>query len=346
MPTAVDKLAEQRTLSDEDYKELLTTTNDGLLEQLRQKAEKVTLNSFGKDVYIRGLIEVSNCCRNNCLYCGIRKGNVHTLRYRIDKETILKCCERGYKLGFRTFVLQGGEDPIQTDDWVEDIVTAIRSNYPDCAITLSIGEKSKATYQRFYNAGADRYLLRHETYNAQHYYSLHPLEMSRTNRLQCLEWLKDIGYQVGTGMMIGSPGQTIENLIEDIRYIERLQPQMIGIGPFIPHHDTPFANEKTGRVELTLRLISIFRLMNPRVLIPATTALATLDKRGREMGLLAGANVVMPNLSPIEDRKKYELYNNKAFLQAEAAEGLSTLIQELIAIDRQVSIDRGDYITI
>lgn len=346
MPTIVKRLLEKHTLLKKDYKELLTTTDDNLIELLHLLANQQTTKYFLNRIFIRGLIEVSNICRNNCLYCGIRKGNPNVLRYRLDKETILNCCAKGYKLGFRTFVLQGGEDPVQTDDWVEDVVTSIRVAYPNCAITLSLGEKSREAYQRFFDAGANRYLLRHETFNAGHYKSLHPSEMSRKNRLQCLEWLKEIGYQVGTGMMIGSPGQTVDNLVDDIKYIERLQPEMIGMGPFIPHHDTPFAKEKSGSVDLTLRLISIFRLMNPKVLIPATTALATLDKDGRAKGIMAGANVVMPNLSPMEDRKKYELYNDKAFLEAESAEGLSMLKQEMSMLNRRVAVSRGDYISI
>ena len=260
-------------------------------------------------------------------------------------ESILDCCKQGYDLGFRTFVLQGGEDPALTDDRIEKTVSAIRQNYPDCAITLSLGEKPRDVYERFFRAGANRYLLRHETYNEQHYGQLHPAEMSGKRRLQCLQDLKDIGYQTGTGIMVGSPGQTVEHIIEDIRFIERLRPEMIGIGPFLPHHDTPFAGYPAGTVEQTLLLLSIFRLMHPTALIPATTALATLTPDGRERGILAGANVVMPNLSPREERKKYELYNDKASLGAESAEGLATLQKQLHAIGYEISTERGDFNT-
>jgi biotin synthase len=233
-------------------------------------------------------------------------------RYALSRETILSCCREGYAMGFRTFVLQGGEDLSQTDDWITDTVSTIKHEFPDCAITLSLGEKSLATYQRFFEAGATRYLLRHETFNEAHYRELHPSEMNRDHRLLCLEWLKIIGYQTGTGIMVGSPGQTIDHLVEDIRFIERFQPEMIGIGPFIPHANTPFGNEPAGSIEMTLKLISIFRLMHPSALIPSTTALATLSPDGRERGILAGANVVMPNLSPSTVRKQYALYDNKA----------------------------------
>ncbi len=343
MQIAIDKLRDKQTLSVEEYTELLACRDVEVINYLHAEARKVTLSRFGNRIYIRGLIEISNCCRNNCLYCGIRKGNVNVERYRLSKSIILDCCAKGYALGFRTFVLQGGEDVAETDDWVEDIIAFIRAAYPDCAITLSLGEKTRDAYLRFYRAGANRYLLRHETFDALHYRCIHPKEMSRENRLQCLQWLKEIGYQIGTGIMVGSPYQTVDHLVQDIKYIEQLHPQMIGIGPFIPHSDTPFGKEQPGSVEMTLKLLSIFRLMNPDALIPATTALATLDKKGRENGILAGANVVMPNLSPREDRKKYELYNDKAFLKAEAAEGLSMLRKQLAVIGYEVAVDRGDY---
>ena len=264
-------------------------------------------------------------------------------RYALSRETILACCREGYALGFRTFVLQGGEDLSQTDDWVEETVRSIRREFPDCAITLSLGEKTKGAYQRFFDAGANRYLLRHETFNETHYRVLHPSEMSRSYRLQCLEWLKEIGYQTGTGIMVGSPGQTIDHLVEDLLFIERFRPEMIGIGPFIPHSDTPFANEPAGSIDMTLKLLSIFRLMHPSALIPSTTALASLSPDGREQGILAGANVVMPNLSPSSVREKYSLYNNKAAFGSEAAEGLKELEKQLERIGYTISYLRGDY---
>lgn len=342
----IDKLRKERTLRKEEFRQLLTGCDAETLRYINRQAREVSLIHFGNKIYIRGLIEVSNCCRNNCYYCGIRKGNPAIERYRLTEESIQDCCKQGYDLGFRTFVLQGGEDPALTDDRIEKTVSAIRQNYPDCAITLSLGEKPRDVYERFFRAGANRYLLRHETRNEQHYQRLHPAEMSGKRRLQCLQDLKDIGYQTGTGIMVGSPGQTVEHIIEDILFIERLRPEMIGIGPFLPHHDTPFAEYPGGTVEQTLLLLSIFRLMHPSALIPATTALATLTPDGRERGILAGANVVMPNLSPREERKKYELYNDKASLGAESAEGLAALQKQLNAIGYEISTERGDFNTI
>ena len=342
----IDKLRKERTLRQEEFRQLLTGCDAETLRYINRQAQEVSLLHFGNKIYIRGLIEVSNCCRNNCYYCGIRKGNSTIERYRLTEESILDCCKQGYDLGFRTFVLQGGEDPALTDDRIEKTVSAIRRNYPDCAITLSLGEKPRSVYERFFRAGANRYLLRHETHNEQHYQQLHPAEMSGKRRLQCLQDLKNIGYQTGTGIMVGSPGQTVDHIIEDILFIERLRPEMIGIGPFLPHHDTPFAEYPGGTVEQTLLLLSIFRLMHPSALIPATTALATLTPDGRERGILAGANVVMPNLSPREERKKYELYNDKASLGAESAEGLAALQKQLNAIGYEISTERGDFNTI
>lgn len=340
----VDKLRQENSLPAEGYKALLTCRDAAVISYLHQQAREVAQAHFGNKIYIRGLIEISNCCRNNCYYCGIRKGNVRTERYRLSRETILNCCRQGYELGFRTFVLQGGEDPAQSSDWLEETVATIRNGFPDCAITLSLGEKSREEYERFFRAGANRYLLRHETYNKEHYRHLHPAEMQHDTRLQCLQWLQEIGYQTGTGVMVGSPGQATEHLIEDVQFIERFRPQMIGIGPFVPHHDTPFATSAPGSIEQTLILLSIFRLMQPAALIPATTALATLAADGRERGILAGANVVMPNLSPPEERRKYELYNNKASLGAEAAEGLAILHKQMQAIGYEVVLPaRGDY---
>ena len=319
MKTIVDKLCQEHTLNAEEYRSLLLCENAEVLGYLQEKAQQTTIARFGHAVFIRGLIEISNRCRNNCLYCGIRKSNTMVSRYALSRETILSCCREGYALGFRTFVLQGGEDVSQTDDWIEETVSAIRQEFPDCAITLSLGEKTKEAYQRFFKAGANRYLLRHETFNESHYRELHPSEMNRDYRLQCLEWLKEIGYQTGTGIMVGSPGQTIEHLVEDLLFIERFQPEMIGIGPFIPHADTPFAHAPAGSIELTLKLIAIFRLMHPSALIPATTALASLSADGRGRGIFAGANVVMPNLSPSSVREKYTLYKHKAAFGSEAA---------------------------
>lgn len=340
----IDKLRRERKLSAEEYKALLLCQDAEVLDYLQRQAQEETLARFGNKIFIRGLIEISNRCRNNCYYCGIRKENGNVARYELTQDEILACCREGYQIGFRTFVLQGGEAPEAKDDRIAETVTAIRREFPDCAITLSLGERSCEAYERFFRAGANRYLLRHETHNGQHYRKLHPAEMSLAHRLQCLDQLKEIGYQVGTGIMVGSPHQTIDHLVEDIRFIEQFRPEMIGMGPFIPHHDTVFATSPPGDMELTLKLLSIFRLMLPDALIPATTALATLAPNGRERGILAGANVVMPNLSPPAQRAKYSLYDNKASMGAEAAEGVNRLEEELKSIGYEISKERGDYV--
>lgn len=319
----INELTINRNLSDEQFKMLLESDEYDTL--LFEAADKKRREIYGDEVYIRGLIEFTNYCRNNCYYCGIRRDNKNADRYRLNKEEILSCCEEGYRLGFRTFVLQGGEDPYYTDELICDIVSTMRQRYPDCAITLSIGEKSRESYQAYFNAGANRFLLRHETANESHYNKLHPENLSLSRRKKCLFDLKDIGYQVGSGFMVGSPYQTTENLIEDIRFLQQLQPDMIGIGPYITHEDTPFAGQKNGSVSLTLRLIAILRLLFPYALIPSTTALGTIHPQGRELGLKAGANVVMPNLSPVNVRKLYSLYENKICTGEEAAQCIGCL---------------------
>lgn len=316
--TLIEKLAAERNLSDVELKELLDSKEYD--QSLFAAADRKRREIYGDEVYLRGLIEFTNHCRNNCYYCGIRCGNKAAERYRLGKEDILACCDEGYRLGFRTFVLQGGEDPFFTDDKICDIVYAIRSRFPDCAITLSVGEKPKESYKSFFDSGANRYLLRHETASEEHYRRLHPENMSLANRKRCLFDLKEIGYQVGSGFMVGSPYQTTDNLIEDLRFLQSLKPDMIGIGPYITHEQTPFSSFANGSVELTLRLISVLRLMFPYALIPSTTALGTLHPQGRELGLKAGANVVMPNLSPVEVRKLYSLYENKICTGEEAAQ--------------------------
>ena len=343
MKRLIDKLKEEHTLTNEEFAHLLSHYDDETLAYINLQAREVANAHFGKGVYIRGLIEISNHCRNNCKYCGIRKDNWQADRYRLSKEMILDCCEHGYKLGFRSFVLQGGEDPKRSDYDMEEIIAEIRRCYPECAITLSIGEKPSKAYERYFMKGANRYLLRHETIDRGHYYCLHPYEMSNERRIKCLHELKRIGYQTGTGIMVGSPLQTVEYLIEDIRFIESFHPEMIGIGPFIPHQRTPFCDENPGSVELTLLLLSIFRLMPPQALIPSTTALASLAPDGRVRGILAGANVVMPNLSPIIVRNKYDLYDQKVAFGAEAAEGLALLEKQLADVGYHIDYSRGDY---
>lgn len=342
----IDRLEHDRNIDIEDFQTLLLTENADAIEELAKRARKTAQSIYGNKVYIRGLIEFTNYCKNDCLYCGIRRSNRCASRYRLSREQILSCCAAGYELGFRTFVLQGGEDPYFTDERICELVAAIKKNYPDCAVTLSIGEKERASYQAYFDAGADRYLLRHETADEAHYGKLHPSEMSLANRKRCLRDLKDIGYQTGCGFMVGSPYQTVDTLYEDIRFIRELQPEMVGIGPFIPQKDTPFGNETAGTMEMTLRLLSIIRLLHPHVLLPATTALGTIHPKGRERGILAGANVVMPNLSPVNVRDKYKLYDNKICTGDEAAECRFCMQNRMESIGYEVVTDRGDYISI
>ncbi len=337
-----DKLEKTGNLTDEEFAGILLCDDPDLFECLAAKARSKKEEHYEKKVFIRGLIEFTSYCRNNCYYCGIRRDNRKAARYRLSKDEILSCCDTGYSLGFRTFVLQGGEDPYYTDDIMAGIVGDIRDRYPDCAITLSIGEREKHSYQRLADAGADRYLLRHETADRDHYGSLHPEEMSFDHRMKCLWELRKAGYTVGCGMMIGSPGQNTEHLIKDLKFIKEFEPEMVGMGPFIPHKDTAFADEKAGSTQLTLKLISVIRLMLPKALIPATTALGTLDPAGREKGLMAGANVLMPNLSPVSVRKKYSLYDNKICTGEEAAECIRCLKERVSKTGYEIVTDRGD----
>ena len=338
----IDKLKKEQSLSKDEWISLIENRTPKLAKYLFEQAREVQHTHYGHDVYIRGLIEFTNYCKNDCLYCGIRKSNCNANRYRLTKEQILDCCHMGYELGFRTFVLQGGEDGYFTDERMVEIISAIKKSYPDCALTLSIGEKTKETYQKFYDAGADRYLLRHETANYEHYAKLHPANLSASNRQACLYNLKEIGYQVGCGVMIGSPYQTVEHLAEDMLFMRQLNPQMIGIGPFIPHKDTEFADKTAGTLELTLFMLGLIRLMLPKVLLPATTALGTIAENGRELGILAGANVVMPNLSPSDVRKDYSLYDNKIHTGVESAQGVNELKTRMENIGYRVVTDRGD----
>ena len=340
MEQLIETLRTQRDLSDEELTALITRESDD--KDLFAAADAVRREHYGTDVFLRGLIEFTNVCQNDCYYCGIRKSNAQAQRYRLTQEDILDCCRQGYELGYRTFVLQGGEDPRNTDAWVCSMVDKIKTAHPDCAVTLSIGEQSRASYQAYFDAGADRYLLRHETASDAHYRRLHPEEMSLANRKRCLFDLKDIGYQVGAGFMVGSPWQTPKELVADLRFLQELQPDMIGIGPFIPHHETPFADKQPGTLELTLRMLSILRLLFPYVLLPATTALGTISPIGRELGLKAGANVMMPNLTPTDARKNYDLYDNKSCMDEEAAK--CRLCQEgrVRSVGYQIVSDRGD----
>lgn len=339
----IDELADAHILPGEELTALISDASPESDEYLFAQARKAREAVYGKAVYMRGLIEFTNYCKNDCYYCGIRRSAKSAQRYRLSEEQILGCCEAGYALGFRTFVLQGGEDGYYTDERIIAIVSHIKARYPDCAVTLSIGERERASYEAFFAAGADRYLLRHETADDTHYRLLHPPELSLTHRKQCLRDLKEIGYQVGCGFMVGSPGQTPEHLAEDLQLIHELQPHMVGIGPFVPHHDTPFAKEEQGGLELTLRLLAVIRLMEPHVLLPATTALGTIDPHGREKGIFAGANVVMPNLSPQNVRKKYMLYDNKICTGDEAVECVECLGNRIASTGYELVCDRGDY---
>lgn len=342
----IDKLKTQSSLTRDEWTALIVGRTPELAGYLFELARKERHLHYGHDVYVRGLIEFTNYCRNDCLYCGIRKSNPHVSRYRLSEEHILDCCRIGYDLGFRTFVLQGGEDGYYTRERMVHVIESIRSRHPYCAITLSIGEKSREDYQAFYEAGANRYLLRHETFNANHYSRLHPPSLSAAARQKCLWDLKDIGYQTGTGFMVGSPYQTPQDLAEDMLFIRELNPQMVGIGPFIPHHDTPFSNEAAGTLELTLFMLGLLRLMLPKVLLPSTTALGTIDPKGRELGILAGANVVMPNLSPTGVRKDYALYDNKICTGDEAAECRQCLERRMESIGYRVVTARGDSLNL
>lgn len=342
MNEIVEKLYSEGDLTDSELELLINTSDESAIKLLQSCADKTRQKFYGKKVYLRGLIELSSWCKNDCLYCGIRRSNKDADRYRLSRETILACCENGYELGFRTFVMQGGEDPYFTDDIICPIIAEIRDKYPDCAITLSLGERSYESYKRMKEAGANRYLLRHETADEELYSRLHPEGMSLANRKNCLFSLRELGYQVGSGFMVGAPFQTAKHLIADLRFLQELQPQMIGIGPFVPHHCTPFADKAGGTLELTLRLLGIIRLMFPKVLLPATTALGTISPNGRELGLQTGCNVVMPNLSPVGVRKKYDLYDNKICTGEEAAECRSCLQRRIESVGYEVSSERGD----
>lgn len=339
----IKKIRAERDLSEAELEYILADREENETAFLYENAREVADSIYGKRIFKRGLIEFTNYCKNDCYYCGIRRSNPDAERYRLCQETIMERCAYGYQHGYRTFVLQGGEDGYFSDEKICDIVSSIRKTYPDCAITLSIGEKKKESYKQYFDAGADRYLLRHETADEGHYARLHPSELSLRERKRCLFDLKEIGYQVGCGFMVGAPYQTTAHLYKDLRFILELQPQMVGIGPFIPQKNTPFANQSAGTLDQTLKLLALIRLLRPDVLLPATTALGTIHKRGRELGILAGANVVMPNLSPPDVRHKYQLYDNKACKGTESVEGDEQLTLRMKQIGYDLVCDRGDY---
>ncbi len=338
----INKLYETSSLSIDEYEYLIINRDEESTKLLKKYAVEKRQQHYSNKVFVRGLIEVSNICKNDCYYCGIRKSNHNCDRYRLTKEKILECCNEGYSLGFRTFVLQGGEDGIFTDPWLCELIESIKQNHPDCAITLSLGERSKESYQKLFDSGADRYLLRHETADSKHYSQLHPDNLSLENRLQCLKNLKEIGFQTGCGFMVGSPYQTTRNIAQDLKFIEEFSPDMCGVGPFIPHKDTMFKNYASGDADLCCYLLSIIRLIKPNILLPATTALGTVESNGRERGILSGANVIMPNLSPMSVRKKYALYDGKISTGEESVQSLYKLKQSMNAIGYEVVVDRGD----
>lgn len=338
----IEKLYKEENLTDSELKDLIDDRTEEDFALLSEKARIRCEEAYGNQVFMRGLIEFSSYCKNDCLYCGLRRSNKNAQRYRLTPEEILSCCEKGYELGFRTFVLQGGEDGFFTDEIFCGIIEKIKKKFPDTAVTLSLGERSKESYQRLFDVGADRYLLRHETADKAHYEKLHPKELSFDRRMDCLKTLREIGYQTGCGFMTGSPFQTTDCLVKDLRFIKEFRPQMVGMGPFIPHKDTPFKDENAGTFELTLYLLSIIRLLLPKVLLPATTALGTINPTGREQGINAGANVVMPNLSPVGVRKKYSLYDNKICTGEEAAECVSCLKRRIESTGRELVVSRGD----
>ena len=337
-----DKLIETHSLSATEWRALLEHPSNDLAEYLKTNARAVTDRIFGRQVYVRGLIEFTNICRKDCYYCGIRKSNPEVKRYRLTEEEIMECCKEGYQAGFRTFVLQGGEDGYFSEERLSGLVMAIHREYSDCAITLSVGEWTKESYQKFFDAGAERFLLRQETANEAHYAKLHPNDQRFSVRMECLKNLKEIGYQTGCGFLVGSPYQTLDCMIDDLLFLEQFRPQMVGIGPFLPAKNTPFSNESAGSSEMTLLLLSAIRLLLPEVLLPATTALGTVRQDGRLQGLLHGANVIMPNLSPNRVRKLYSLYDNKVSTGAEAAEHLEMLRTELAKENFTVAMSRGD----
>lgn len=343
MKELVDKLYQRQNLTEEEFLALLSQREEDTELYARRLAGERCRQVYGSRIFIRGLVEFTNYCRNDCYYCGIRRSNRSASRYRLTEQEILSCCKQGYRLGFRTFVLQGGEDAFFTVDKLCGLIRRIKGQFPDCALTLSVGEKTEEEYRRLKEAGADRYLLRHETAEDTHYRFLHPEPLSLANRKNCLFTLKKLGFQTGAGFMAGSPGQTPETLTQDFLFLKKLDPEMVGIGPFISHKNTPFRNRENGNLRDTLFYLALTRLLLPNVLLPATTALGTIHPQGRELGILSGANVVMPNLSPVSVRKKYMLYDGKRSDGEEAAECVEQLKNQMKAIGCEVVTDRGDY---
>lgn len=339
----IDKLCLKEPLSKEEFVTLIGLTKEDDFAYLCIKANQIKEETFGKYVYIRGLIEFTNYCKNDCYYCGIRCSNKKAQRYRLSFEDILASCDMGEQLGIQTYVLQGGEDPFFTDEKLIEIVQKIKEKYPHKAITLSVGERTDESYLKLKKNGVDRYLLRHETATKSHYEQLHPGNLTLENRLECLRKLKQAGFQTGAGFMVGSPFQNDEHLANDLLLLKELQPEMVGIGPFIHHNDTPFKDFSDGSVRKTVLMVALTRLLLPKALIPSTTALASLNQDGRKMALLSGANVVMPNLTPAGNRKKYLLYQNKISAGEETAECFHQLKEEIESIGLKMDLFRGDF---
>ncbi len=342
MKERIDRLAQNHILPREELLDLIQNISEADKAYLFEKSLEAKETFYDKSVFMRGLIEISSYCAQNCTYCGIRRDNENAERYRLSVDEILGCCDEGYRLGYRTFVLQGGEDPYYTDERLLELIHAVKGKYDDIAITLSLGERSYDSYKVLKAAGADRYLLRHETASRALYESLHP-DMSFDNRRQCLKDLKTLGFQVGAGFMVGLPGQTADDLVEDLMFLKELEPHMVGIGPFIPHSETPIGHNPGGTVDQTLLMISLVRLILPMTLLPSTTALGTIDEKGREKALKVGANVIMPNLSPTDVRAKYALYENKICTGDEAAHCRACIEGRINSVGFYVDMSKGDH---
>ena len=333
----IAKAAATRSLSRGELIELLS--DDDCNEALFAAADDVRRRYVGDGIHLRALIEFSNICRNNCCYCGLRRDNRNIKRYRIDADTIFNLAEYAARnMGLKTIVLQSGEDMFFDRDKLCDIIRRIKTL--DVALTLSIGEKTAAEYKAYKAAGADRFLLRIETTDRDLYHQLDP-GMSWQNRRRCLADIAAAGLEVGSGVMVGLPGQTIESLADDILFFREINADMIGIGPFIPHPDTPLKDAAGGTLEMSLKVMALTRLLLPDINIPATTAMETLAPDGQTKALQAGANVIMPNVTLTQYRRHYELYPGKSTTNYTPDESLKVLRDKITGINRFVATDKG-----